>query len=472
MSNNHMPTVLIVGAGLGGLSLGALLEKSNIPYVIFERAALVKPLGSAMSIGSTLLPIFQQMGIYDEIVATGKYVTHIHSHRESLEPYRPLDYRAVEEYTGYGQYIIARPDYYNIMLKQVPAHKVHFGHRVLNITEEDDKVTVYLSNNQTYKGDIIVGADGAHSAVRQHMYEQLKAKGLLPKEDREDLPFSSTCLVGQTKVLDPKEFPIVDKPHCQFLGFLGEEKPYTWCVMSTTQKTLCWMVIQNLSKKTTKEAMEQRSRNSKNSGEWGAAQAQTMCDETRNFVLHLGDGKTWTMGDLYDLTPKDLISKVMLEEKVFKTWHHGRCVLMGDACHKLNPAGGHGAVTAMHDAITLANLIYAMPTKTSDEINRIFEDYQKERYPAVMEAFKGSQIMAKSIEKSITGALVLFFMTRMPMWLWRLSLKKMVQYRPQAGFLPNIPLQGSVVPIVSPSEQKARTLFEKQQQQDQQAASI
>ncbi|OAQ29943.1 hypothetical protein K457DRAFT_18791 [Linnemannia elongata AG-77] len=162
----------------------------------------------------------------------------------------------------------------------------------------------------------------------------------------------------------------------------------------------------------------------------------------------------------------------MLEEKVFKTWHHGRCVLMGDACHKLNPAGGHGAVTAMHDAITLANLIYAMPTKTSDEINRIFEDYQKERYPAVMEAFKGSQIMAKSIEKSITGALVLFFMTRMPMWLWRLSLKKMVQYRPQAGFLPNIPLQGSVVPIVSPSEQKARALFENQQQQEQQAASI
>lgn len=41
------PKVLIVGAGLGGLTLGAILEKSDIPYEIFERAAKVKPLGNS-----------------------------------------------------------------------------------------------------------------------------------------------------------------------------------------------------------------------------------------------------------------------------------------------------------------------------------------------------------------------------------------------------------------------------------------
>lgn len=39
------PKILIVGAGLGGLFLGALLEKAEIPYTIFERATVVKPLG-------------------------------------------------------------------------------------------------------------------------------------------------------------------------------------------------------------------------------------------------------------------------------------------------------------------------------------------------------------------------------------------------------------------------------------------
>lgn len=43
---SNQPTVLIVGAGLGGLMLGALLEKADIPYAIFERTAVVKPLGT------------------------------------------------------------------------------------------------------------------------------------------------------------------------------------------------------------------------------------------------------------------------------------------------------------------------------------------------------------------------------------------------------------------------------------------
>lgn len=46
MPTSDRPTVLIVGAGLGGLFLGALLEKANVPYTIFERAAVVKPLGT------------------------------------------------------------------------------------------------------------------------------------------------------------------------------------------------------------------------------------------------------------------------------------------------------------------------------------------------------------------------------------------------------------------------------------------
>ncbi|KAF9537188.1 hypothetical protein EC957_008679 [Mortierella hygrophila] len=437
-TTNEKPTVLIVGAGLGGLLLGALLEKSGVPYNIFERAAAVKPLGSAMSVGPTLLPIFQQLGIYDDIISIGKYITHTEIFKESLDPYRPTDHRPIEAFTGYGQYIVARPKFYDIILRQVPPEKIHFGKRVLNISEDENKATIHLSNNEMYEGDIVVGADGAYSAVRQRMYEQLKAKGRLPKEDQEDLPFSCTCLVGQTEVLDPEAFPCIKDPICQFRVILGEDRPFT-------------------------EAMEQRFRNSENSGEWGAAPAQTMCDETRNYGVQLGDGKNRTLGDLYDLTPKELISKVMLEEKVFKTWHYGRTVLMGDACHKLNPSGGHGAVTAMHDAIALANLIYAVPTTNSADLTKIFEEYQKERLPAVIESFNNSQLMSKIMDRGIEGAIILWLYTNIPFWLWRLMLAKTVRYRPQVGFLPNIPLKGSVIPFKSPSEFKARALFEQHQ---------
>jgi 2-polyprenyl-6-methoxyphenol hydroxylase-like FAD-dependent oxidoreductase len=117
--------------------------------------------------------------------------------------------------------------YYDIILKLVPAHKIHFGKRVLSVTEKDDKVTVHLSTGESHEGDIVVGADGAYSAIRERLYEQLKGKGELPEEDMEDLPFSCYCLIGQTKVLDPEEFPIVKEPICQFRGIMGTEKPFT-----------------------------------------------------------------------------------------------------------------------------------------------------------------------------------------------------------------------------------------------------
>ncbi|KAK5821529.1 hypothetical protein F5H01DRAFT_337337 [Linnemannia elongata] len=462
-TTSDKPTILIVGAGLGGLMLGALLEKSDVPYLIFERASAVKPLGSAMSIGPTLLPIFEQLGIYDEFLTIGKYLTRLVGYKETLVPLKPLDLSPVEEFTGYGQYIVARPKLYDLILKQVPPHKIHFGHRVLNITEKDDKVTLHLSNSNTFEGDIIVGADGAYSAVRQRMYEQLKAEGLLPKSDQEDLPFSCTCLVGQTKVLDPEEFPTVAEPQCHFNNLYGDDKPFTWHTFNTAQGTLCWMVLHHLSRKTSKAAMEQRFRHSENS-EWGDYPAQTMCEETRNFPIQLLDGKRRTLGDLYDQTPKEFISKVMLEEKVFTTWHHRRYVLMGDACHKLNPAGGHGAVTAMHDAIALANLFYAMPAKTGEDITKIFEEYQKERLPAVTESFNNSRQLAKTAGRGIVGAIILYLTTLIPAWLWRIAMAKTIRFRPQVGFLPAIVVKGSVAPVVSVSEQRARAVFEKQQQ--------
>ncbi|KAG0362972.1 hypothetical protein BGX24_005019 [Mortierella sp. AD032] len=456
MSTNNKPTVLIVGAGLGGLMLGALLEKQSVPYTIFERAATIKPLGSALAVGPVLLPIFEQLGIYDEFVSIAKYSTQLNAFSESLEPYRPHDYKPIEEFAGYRQYIVARPMLHELFLKQIPPHKIHFGHRVLNITEEDNKAIIHLSNGQTFEGDIVVGADGAYSAVRQRMYEKLKAKGTLPKSDEEDLPFSCTCLVGQTKALDPNDYPIVKEPQAQFYVVLGEDKPYTWITFTTAQNTLCFMVIHHLSKATNKGALEQRFRNNENA-EWGAHPAQTMCDETRDFKIPTRVGMK-TMGDLYDLTPKELISKVMLEEKVFTTWHSGRSVLLGDACHKLHPSGGHGAVTAIHDAIALANFLYALPSKTTSQINTVFQEYQQERYPAVMESYNNSQTMSKIMEKGIVGTLALFLANHMP-------LVKLVKFRPQAGFLKALDVRGSVTPFVPNSEKLARAVFDQQQQQ-------
>jgi 2-polyprenyl-6-methoxyphenol hydroxylase-like FAD-dependent oxidoreductase len=116
---------------------------------------------------------------------------------------------------------------YNILLSQVPPEKIHFKKRVLSCTQSEYGVLIRTGDGATHEGDILVGADGAYSSVRQNMYEQLKKAGNLPKSDQQDLPFSCTCLVGQTLPLDPEEYPQLKNPLCQFNITLGEDQPYT-----------------------------------------------------------------------------------------------------------------------------------------------------------------------------------------------------------------------------------------------------
>jgi len=88
------------------------------------------------------------------------------------------------------------------------------------------------------------------------------------------------------------------------------------------------MVVNYLGKKSSRAAIE-RGQDASEREEWGPFAAQAMCEETSKFPVPIGDG-TMTLGDVYELTPKDMVSKVMLEEKVFDTWYSGRIVLLGD----------------------------------------------------------------------------------------------------------------------------------------------
>lgn len=124
---------------------------------------------------------------------------------------------------GAEEYIVARPDLYDLLLRQIPQENIHLGKKVLSFEQNDLGVMLRCNDNKTHHGDILVGADGAHSAVRQHLFKVLKAKKLLPASDEGDLPFDCVCLVGQTEVLDPEEFPDMKLSHSKFNSVLGTE---------------------------------------------------------------------------------------------------------------------------------------------------------------------------------------------------------------------------------------------------------
>jgi hypothetical protein len=82
------------------------------------------------------------------------------------------------------------------------------------------------------------------------------------------------------------------------------------------------MVLRHLDDKASREA-ENTFRNT----EWGPEAAEAMCKEVRDLPVPRNN---MTIGDLIDASPRELVSKVMLEEKLFETWHAGRTCLIGD----------------------------------------------------------------------------------------------------------------------------------------------
>jgi 2-polyprenyl-6-methoxyphenol hydroxylase-like FAD-dependent oxidoreductase len=61
----------------------------------------------------------------------------------------------------------------------------------------------------------------------------------------------------------------------------------------------------------------------------------------------------------------------------------------------LNPAAGVGAITAMHDAVALANWIATLQTNDRDDLNVIFKEYYDERYPIAKAGYTTSQMFSR-----------------------------------------------------------------------------
>ncbi|KAF9280202.1 hypothetical protein BGZ74_002653, partial [Mortierella antarctica] len=326
-ANMKKHKVLIVGAGIGGLMLANLLQKGNIPFDIYERANEVKPLGSAMTLGCNVWNVMAQLGLREEFKSIGIPLKSLEIFNENLQTVVSIDATTTETLGGTGEFLVSRPKLYDILLRPIPKERIHLGKKVLSFLQNENGVMIRCADDSTVHihGDILVGCDGAYSAVRQLLYKDLKEKKLLPAGDNVPLPYSCVCLVGQTEVLDPEEFPGLKGPNSQAYSILGTSRPINWTTFTTKQNTICWLVVQFLDKDSAKD------NDSFRNSEWGPEAAEVMCKEVRDFKLPGGkDGALITIGDLIDRTPKNLISKVMLEEKVFDTWYSGRTVLLGD----------------------------------------------------------------------------------------------------------------------------------------------
>ncbi|KAF9429370.1 hypothetical protein BGZ76_001398 [Entomortierella beljakovae] len=420
------PAVIIIGAGIGGLMMGLLLEQIGVMYHIFERASEVKPLGSAMAFGPTILAALEQLGLYEELLQVSKTFDNIYFFQGDCKSIGMVKRATYDEKFGYKELVFSRPDFYEILRRRIPEEKITFKKKVLRVEEKEGAVTVHCSDNTSYMGDIVIGADGAYSGVRQSMYKQLNEKGLLPKSDMDEFSIGYTIMVGVAKG-DPEKYPILKDESSQFsqIVYNGDSNCY---VITLPDNQISWGFGTQISRETMRE-MQFRS------SEWSVDAGESTLKPFRHYPSPIGG----TMGDIFDATPKEFTSKVYLEEKIFQTWHHGRTVLLGDACHKYHPAGGQDT--------------------SEKSIHAAFSDYYNQRFSYAKIAFDNSTSFAKVLngQKLSEKMLRKIYLNYIPTWLIDVSVAHVVKYRPQVAWLPLADRRGKSKVLPQDFERPRRT---------------
>ncbi|KFZ09191.1 hypothetical protein V501_05682 [Pseudogymnoascus sp. VKM F-4519 (FW-2642)] len=192
--------VIIAGGSVAGLSLAHALHYSNIDFVVLEARDEIAPqVGASIAVLPNGARILDQLGIFDDILAmveplenglswTGDGKLVVDSNSPLLTRVR----------TGYPVAFLQRRDLLKVLYKHIPdKSKVHTLKRVCKVDHNDSGVVVHCQDGTNYHGDVIVGADGIHSAVRTLMQQHIEITSPgATMNDKNSISAEYNCIFG------------------------------------------------------------------------------------------------------------------------------------------------------------------------------------------------------------------------------------------------------------------------------------
>jgi 2-polyprenyl-6-methoxyphenol hydroxylase-like FAD-dependent oxidoreductase len=307
--SRHLGRILIVGGGIAGLSLSAALRQRGIDAEIVERKALWEPVGGGIAVQPNAMRVLHRLGIGAAIERAGAVVHHWQFLDEQGEMLCDVELDAL--WGKIGPFIGIERTRLHEALKSA-AGSCRLGTWVTSLRQDDDHVVVVLNDGATVQYDLVVGADGIHSGVREF---------LLGKRE----PSYGGQMVWRS--LAPASPPQFDS--IQF--WLGDGCFFGLCPVG--------------------------------GGSYGFANvtAARFHDSERGRLQRLrrrfaGFGRF--IQDYLAAVPSDeAIHCGPIEWLQLEQWHRGRVVLIGDAAHASSPMMGQGGSMALEDAMVLAELL-------------------------------------------------------------------------------------------------------------------
>ena len=346
-------TVLVIGAGIGGLTTALSLHQIGVPVRVFESAAEIRPLGVGINTLPHAVRELTELGLQDELAATAIRTAELayYSKHGQLIWSEPRGKAA-----GYNwpQFSIHRGELQMILLRAAEARlgkdNILTGHHLTGWDETGDGVRAHFKDRDSHAGSLLIAADGIHSAVRATFYPQegppVWNGAILWRGVTEN---AAPYLTGRSMIMAGHEFQ-------KFVCY-----PISKAAMDQGRATINWIAERKFSP----------------DHQW----RREDWNRPGRLDEFLPQFESWTF-DWLDVpglirAADRCFEYPMVDRDPLPRWTHGRVTLLGDAGHAMYPIGSNGASQAVLDARVLAREI-----KAKGETPAALQAYEDERRPA------------------------------------------------------------------------------------------
>jgi 2-polyprenyl-6-methoxyphenol hydroxylase-like FAD-dependent oxidoreductase len=182
MRRSRMPhyTILIAGAGIGGLTAASFLLQAGHDVELYEQAPQLEEVGAGIQISANAMHALRTLGLESAITAAGvrpaAYVFRLHDSGEEIQRFALSEEHERLHGAPYTQ--LHRADFHSILAEKARSLRpdvVRLNKRAVGFDEDADGVTLRFTDGSSARGDLLIGADGLKSVVRKQIVGETPA---------------------------------------------------------------------------------------------------------------------------------------------------------------------------------------------------------------------------------------------------------------------------------------------------------